>query len=639
MFVKFEKEEIERSIPERFEKIVRLHADGLAVKAGQRSFTYSDLNRAANRIAHAILEKRGQGSEPIALLFEHGIDAVAGIFATLKAGKFYVALEPSFPAERIAALLDDSQAGLIATNNRNADLAQDLAKGRCGLLNVDGIDEAFSCDNPALSLSPDDLAHIMYTSGSTGSPKGTVHTHRTLLQSAMVSTDRMHIGARDRLTLLHPVGFGASKLGLFTSLLSGASLLTFNVKSEGIPRLARWLIDEQITIFLSSPAVFRQLADALVDGEKPPSLRLIYLTGAPVTRPDFDLYKKIFAPEALLEIGLGSTEANMICSYTVSPDFSFPEDGVPAGQPLPGKGVLLLDENGKEVGPDQVGEIAVKSRHLSLGYWRQPQLTRAKFLPDPNGGKEGIYLTGDLGRKLPDGFLIHLGRKDLMVKIRGYPVEIWEIEKSLHLHPGVKEAGVAAWDRAAGEKYLAAYIVPHGKPAPTARELRGFLEEKLPDYMIPSVFMFLGSLPLTNGKLDRKALPKPEDKRPELTQSYAHARNETEQKLVRIWEQVLEVRPVGIHDNFFDLGGHSLAAARVVSGVIRGFQLEIPLQSLFQSPTVAEMAAVITANQGKQLGQTEMESILTELELLTEEEAARLLGNQNETGHEKHPAD
>ena len=206
-------------------------------------------------------------------------------------------------------------------------------------------------------------------------------------------------------------------------------------------------------------------------------------------------------------------------------------------------------------------------------------------------------MTVELGRRRPDGLLIYLGRKDLMVKIRGFRVELGEIESTLLKHPEVRAAGVRAWDQESGEKYLAAYVVPRTHTSPTVDELREFLKQTLPDYMIPSAFVFMDDLPLTNGKLDRTALPKPGNERPEMKTQYAIARGEVEQTLVGIWEQVLDVRPIGIHDNFFDLGGHSLAATRVVSSVISRFQLEIPLQSLFQSPTVAEMAVIITQNQ------------------------------------------
>jgi len=320
---------------------------------------------------------------------------------------------------------------------------------------------------------------------------------------------------------------------------------------------------------------------------------------------------------------MGTTETHAIGYCTVGPKFSYPKDGVLVGYPVPGKTILLLDDNGQEVECGQVGEIAVKTRYLASGYWRMPELTRAKFLPDPNGGSERIYLTGDLGQSLPDGFMIHRGRKDFQVKIRGYRIEISEIETALLGHPKVKDVGVVAWDQEPGEKYLVAYVAPHDDVAPTIDELHNFLKAKLADYMMPSAFMFLRSLPLTNGKLDRTALPRPDHKRPHFDLPYAPPQDHVETKLVQIWEEILDVRPIGIRDNFFDLGGHSLTASRVISRVIQMFQLELPIKALFDSPTVAEMASVIAANQANPVSQGELERMLSEVEAISYEEAQR----------------
>jgi len=634
-FVEFTKEEVEHSIPERFEKIVANFPNHLAVKTRHRSLTYEALNQTANRIARAILERRGKGSEPVALLFEHGIDIITGIFGIIKSGKYYVALDPSSPQERLNYILKDSDAQLLITNSHNLDFSRALSNDVRATLNVDESIDSFSSNNLGLSISPDDLAAIVYTSGSTGEPKGVIHTHRSSLHKLVDYVNDTGISADDGLTLIHSVSFGAAQTDIILSLLNGASLFPFDIKTEGIHSLAEWLKDEKITICHLPPTVFRQLAGLLSDQEKPAKLRLIFLSGAPITQQDFDLYKKNFSSQTLLQIGMGSTETGGICCAFVDQTFCFPEEGAPVGYPCPDKKVLLFDENGQEVGLGKRGMIAVKSRYLTMGYWNRPELTKITFLPDPNGANERIYLTADLGRILPDGFLIHLGRKDDQVKIRGYRVELAEIERALLSHPHIKDAGVVAWEREPGEKYLVAYIVPRQHPAPTISDFREFLRGKLPDYMMPSAFMFLDSLPVTNGKLDRTALPKPEGKRPELSQPYILHRSEIEQKLVQIWEEVLDIRPIGIHDNFFDLGGHSLAATRVVSQVIKKFQLEIPPQSLFQSPTVAEMAAVITEHQGKRLGEEELTSILTELESLTDEEAQKLLSDQTGTGQRR----
>jgi amino acid adenylation domain-containing protein len=583
-------EEIEQTVPERFEKIVRRYPQRLAIKAGDRSLTYEALNQTANRIAHAILARRGPGSEPVALLFEQGAGIIASLFGVLKAGKFYVALDPSFPKDRNEYMLEDSQASLIVTNHRNLELARTLKSTAVSLLDIDEIDDSLSAENLDLHASPIDHFAIRYTSGSTGKPKGVIETHRCRLHNAMAHTRRIRVCAEDRLSLLHSVSFASGDVQLYRALLNGAALFPFDIKTEGIPNLVEWLKQERITIYHSPPAVFRQLAESLSGIEKFPNLRVIHLSGAAIAPLDFELYKKNFSAGTLFDFHMGSTESGIIGSAVVDRTFSFPHEGSPAGYPAPDKTVLLLDENGHQVGRNEVGEIAVKSCYLTAGYWNDPELTRARFLSDPSGGDERTYLTGDLGRKLPDGFVTHLGRKDFQVKIRGYRVELGEIERALLTHPQIKDAAVVAWDREPGEKYLLTYVVSRAKPAPTVDELYDILKKKLPHYMMPSAFMFLESLPRPHGKLDCTALPLPDHKRPDLGQPYAPPQGEIEKRLVQIWEEVLNVRPIGIYDNFFDLGGHSLLAAKLFVRLDDEFGRLLPLGVLFAAPTVRLLA-------------------------------------------------
>jgi amino acid adenylation domain-containing protein len=609
------------SIPRQFEDVVRRYPDRLAVKMGDRALAYNELNSIANRIAYAINSRRGSRSEPVVLLLDHGIDVIAAIFGVLKAGKFYVVIDPSFPTERIEYIMTDAQPGLVVTNQQYTDLARTQTADRCEFFNIGEIDNSSCPDNFDLDVSPDNLVTIGYTSGSTGAPKGVVATHRTVAQTTGRRALRMGLKIDDRLTLLHSLSFGSGHGHFFISMLNGASLFPFDVKSDGIDRLAQWLKQEKLTVYHSSPSLFRQLAASLTGKKKLSNLRLVHLSGEPITRMDFNLYKDNFGPETLLEFGMGSTEARGIGSAVVDQTFAFPEEGTPIGYPRSHHKVLLIDENGREVRPGEIGEIAVKGPNLNPGYWRKANLTRAKFLSDPTNTIDRTYLTGDLAKMLPDGFLIHMGRKDLMVKIRGYRIEIGEIERALLLHPEVVNAGVAVWDREKGDNYLAAYVVPRLGSALTVSSLTDFLRKKLAGYMIPSVFVFLEALPLINGKLDRKALPKPDGRRPDLGVPYAPPQTETERELSQIWSSILSIDRVGIHDNFFDLGGHSLAASRVISRVIQTFQLELPIIALFDSPTIAEMAAIIGQNRTKLASDVEVARMLGELETMTDEEA------------------
>ncbi|MFQ5874601.1 MAG: amino acid adenylation domain-containing protein, partial [Dehalococcoidia bacterium] len=580
-FVPFKKEEIEQSIPARFEQQVRSYPDRLAVKTRKHELTYEALDKAANRVARAILAQRGTGEEPIALLFEHGAPAIVAILGVLKAGKFYVPLDSSYPRARITSMLEDAQAGLIVTNNQHLALASELAQHGCHVLDIDAIDDRLFTENLGLALSPDTLAAIFYTSGSTGQPKGVVQNHRNVLHFIMNYTNSAHICADDRLSLLHSCGFAASVRSIFGALLNGAPLFPFNLKEEGLAHLATWLIQEEITIYYSVPSTFRHFVGTLTGEEECPKLRLIKLAGEPVFKRDVELYKKHFSADCIFVNTLGASEALGFRQYFIDKATPITGSLVPVGYAVEGMEVLLLDEAGKEVGENCTGEIAVKSRYLSPGYWRQPELTRAAFLPDPAGGRECIYRTGDLGCMRPDGCLVYLGRKDLRVKIRGHRIDIAEIEQALLDHAAIKEVVAVAREDRPGDQRLVAYVVPARHPGPTVSELRRFLNERLPDYMIPLAFVMLDALPLTStGKVDRQALPALGRSRPELASPFVAARTSVEEVLVGIWTDVLGLEQLSIHDNFFELGGHSLLATQVISRLREVFHAELPLRSL-----------------------------------------------------------
>jgi amino acid adenylation domain-containing protein len=592
-FVDFKKEEIEQSIPDRFEKIVRKYSDRVAVKIRDQVVTYAEFNAMANRVARAILAQRGSQAEPVGLLFEKGVPQIAAMLGVLKAGKFFVPLDPSFPKARIAAVLKDSQADLMVTDRQNISLARDVASSCSGLIELESINRGISPEDLRLTVSPTSLALIFYTSGSTGEPKGVIQNHRNLLHNMMLRTNASHVCAHDRIALL-PSGTANAVTNAFFALLSGATLLPFDVQKEGGARLASWLLQEKISIcFISSP-LFRNLCETLTGEEKFPDLRVLRLRSEAVYRTDVDLYKKHFSSNCILINGLSSTETGPLSEYLIDHNTEIAGSEVPVGYPVEGKEILLLDDTGREIGGNEVGEIAVRSRYLSPGYWRRTDLTKSKFNPDPKGGDNHLYLTGDLGLMLPDGCLVHKGRKDYRVKIRGYGVEIAEVEKALLDHEAVREAVVVARDNELGEARLVAYYTSSSHPRPSVSDLRGFLTKKLPDYMIPSAFVTMDAIPLTpNGKVDRPAFPVPDNSRPKLNSIYVAPRTPREKELVNIWAEVLALDQIGIHDNFFALGGHSLLATRVISRIHENFQVELSLSHFFETPTIVALAGSI----------------------------------------------
>lgn len=636
IFEEFSKEDLETSIPKRFEKIVSIYSDRLALKEQNHTLTYDQLNKAANRVAHAILAQRGDRPEPVALLFSQDVQAIVAILGVLKAGKFYVPLDPNSPTARNAFIIEDCKTNALLTDRDNLQLAHQLGMNRkLSLIDTTRLDKIFADYNPSISSSPAFSACVLYTSGSTGEPKGVVQNHRNLLHWTKVHTNNIHICPNDRLTMLQRYTVASCLHNVLGSLLNGASLHPFDPRLGGA-ELVKWLIGEEITIYHSVVMVLRQIFDALSGTEEFSNLRVIRLSGMAITAGDVERYKQHYSAQCILLHVMGSTEAGTVPHFFIDHTTNFAGSAVPVGYSEEDSEIALLDENGAGVGIGEVGEIAVKSRYLAEGYWGQPRLTAAKFLPDPNGQNERIYLTGDLGQIGQDGCLFHLGRKDFQVNIRGFRVETGEVERTLLNHKAIREVVVTAQGDKFGDSRLVAYFVPTKKPGPKISELQRALKQKLPHYMVPSAFVEVDSFPLLpSGKINRKALVCPSDLRPDLEAPFLAPRFSTEAKLAKIWADVLGIDRVGIHDNFFDLGGHSLAASRVVSRVIQQFQLEIPLQSLFESPTVADMAAVITAHQGKTLDEQGLSTLLNELDSLSDEEAKRLEGEQrNENSDE-----
>ena len=594
-FIRFEKEEIEQSIPDRFEEQVRKYPQRIAIKTSSAELTYHELNQAANQVAHMVLEQIGAGEEPVALLFGQGDQAITAILGVLKAGEIFVPLDTSFPRSRIRYMAEEVRARLILTDSRNLSLARELAKDRCRVINIDELVPGLSTNNPGLPISPDAIARIVYTSGSTGEPKGVIQNHRNVLHAAMDNTNVFHICSYDCMTLLFTHAGAAGLTDIFQALLNGAALYQFDLKGEGVGRLDDWLIQNEISIYHSVPSVFRQFIGTLTGGQDLLKLRHLYIQGEPTYKSDIELYSQRFLPDCIFVNVLGSTEAHNFRWYFIDRETLIPGSNVPVGYDFTdGLKVLLLDDDGREVGFNCIGEIAVRSRYLSLGYWRRPDLTRAAFLDDPGGGDERIYLTGDLGRMSVDGCLEHLGRRDNQVQVRGYRVELAEIETVLVGLDIIKEAAVVAREDPSGGQRLVAYLVPVATPPPTVSDLRGRLEEKLPDFMVPSAFVFLGALPLLpSGKVDQLALPQPGPERPNLDSLFVAPRTPVEETLVKIWSEVLGLDQIGIHDDFLDLGGDSLMATQVFSRVVSTFRTDVPLRSFFEAPTVAHMAAVV----------------------------------------------
>jgi amino acid adenylation domain-containing protein len=609
-FTEFSKAELERTVPARFEDIVRKHPQRIALKFGTLKLTYNQLNKTANRLAHIIFSRCNHEEETVALLFDQGTDAIAAILGVLKAGKIYVPLDPAHPVERLSGIIRDSQAVLLITNTKNETLAHEIAPGKSNIVIIDNIDALVSDNDPGLPFSPDRLAYVLYTSGSTGRPKGVAHNHRNVLHDCMSYTNNLHICGADRIGLLASICVGASMHFIFAALLNGATLYPFDLRQKGTGYLADWLTNEKINLFQLSANVFRHFLDTLTSAEAFPDVRLVALGSSYVTKQDVDRFKKYFPENCILLNRLSSTESRTIRWNFIDRQTQIDGEIVPVGYPVEDKEIFLVDETGARLGPNEIGEIVVKSRYLATGYWRRDDFTRAKFMFDAENSGTRTYLTGDLGRMASDGCLEHLGRKDGRVKIRGYTVEPAEIETALLDHENIRETAVIGREDEAGDKRLVACLVVHQQPAPASSDLREFLSRKLPFFMIPSKFVFFDMLPITaSGKVDRISLVEQTQNRSEDMIVCMGPRTPVEEMVTAIWSGALGFKQLSVNHNFFDLGGHSLIATKILKEISELFQVNLELRDLFDNPTIEELALTITDQMAKDSGLLTLESL------------------------------
>ncbi len=592
-FRPFERAAIEQSIGARFEEQVAHGPDRLAVKFGAASFTYAQLNAEANQVAHAILAARGEEAEPVAVVVEQGISLVAATLGVLKAGKFYVPLESAHPRDRLAFMLRDSRASLVLASTTAAPLVRELAPNDLRIIDLGHLDRSLPRTNPALRLSPDAYACIYYTTGSTGPPKGVVDVHRNVLHNVMRYTNGLRITSDDRLTLLQSPSFSGAVSSMFAALLNGSASFPFDVRHSSSAALADYVEDGRITIYHSVPTILRSfLGGARVF----PSVRIVRLEGDQASVRDVELVRRHFAPHCVLVNGLGATETGIVRRHFMRVDTPLLGGVVPVGHAVEDMEVLILDDAARPLPTGSTGEIAVCSDYLALGYWHRPDLTHRAFVAAPNRAGRRMYRTGDLGRLRPDGCLEHLGRRDFRVKIRGETVEIADVEAALHQLPMIREAAVTARVDARGDQRLVAYFVAAPGPTPTASAIRQALASTLAPPSIPSWFESLDALPVNeNLKIDRSALPDRSRERPNLDAPYVPAHDPTQARIVHIWETLLDVAPIGIRDDFLDLGGDSLLAARMIAMAGDALDADLPLAILTTGSTVEHVAASVAS--------------------------------------------
>jgi amino acid adenylation domain-containing protein len=597
-FTFFKKDAIYQSISQRFEDQVALFPNNIALKIQNQELTYIQLNSLANCIAKTILLKTTITSEAISLLLDdNNISIIISIIAVLKACKIYVPLNPTYPKIRLAYILQDTKTKLLITDTKNLTLAKQLANQEIKIINIDEINMHFNSSNLGNSADHNTSAYILYTSGSTGKPKGILQTHRNILHFIMNYTNGLHICSTDRLSLVSSCSFSASVMDIFAAFLNGATLFPFNLKEITLIELSKLLISQKISVFHAVPTIFRHIFGSLDKDVLFITLRIIDLGGEPVRQSDIELFKKHCNPDCLLVNGYGCTELNVVRQFFINYNSQIKNSLVPVGYPVEDTEVMLLNEKDEKLGINQIGEIIIVSDYLTPGYWNNEEMNKSAFNHLTNNTQKRYFRTGDLGLFLKNNCLIHLGRKDFQIKIRGYRIEPTEIELALLKLPIIKEAVVVGRENVEEEKYLIAYIVITIEKPPTVTFFHKYLQEKLPSYMLPSVFVVVSSLPLTaTGKVDRLKLPDPNNERPYLENSYIQPTGSDEIILSDIISQVIKFKKVGIHDNFFELGVNSLIATQIVSRIKDIFQIDISLIDLFNSPTIAGLLSVIQQN-------------------------------------------
>jgi amino acid adenylation domain-containing protein len=601
-WTEFARGDIERSIPDRFEKLATKNPTHLALVSKDTELTYHELDASANQLAHAILGQRGPDAEPVGVLAGHGCPAVKATLAILKAGKFYVPLDPTYPRDRLRYMLDDTSASLIITDRRHLPIARELMHGNAQILTVDEFSTGLPEQPPTRDIGPEVIAGIYYTSGSMGRPKGIVYTHGYLLHNMANYGNTFHVSVHDRWTWLHSCSFSVSSTDILCPLLHGATLCPWNVQDDGLAGLGDWLDKVEITVFHWMATPFRSFASTLNLSREFSSVRLMIFGGEKLLTRDVRTFKEFFATECIFANRMGATEAGLWQVYFFDRNMPLLDSVVPVGYPIPEKLAVILDEAGDQLPPGNIGEIGVRSRHLPPGYWRQPELTRQKYHNAGSDSDTRLYLTGDLGRYRTDGCLEYCGRKDSQVKIRGHRIETSEVENVVRELHGILETVVIPRERSADEHELTCYFVSIPGTSVVEDAVRRHLLGKLPAYMIPTTFMRVDALPRNaNQKIDVAALPIPSVASNRKADGFVPAGDPLQRHLVELWQTILDVRPIGIDDDFFELGGDSLQGMRVVNQLQPLLESALHVPPLFENPTIATYAKFLEANYGEQL--------------------------------------
>jgi amino acid adenylation domain-containing protein len=586
-----------RTVIDAFETWVRRAPTAVALRTVDTEATYDELNQAANRSAHAILGHVGPRQLPIGVAVADDVEYTAAMIGVLKSANILMPLSLDDPPERIRDIVERADTRLVITDDAQGDRFDTLDLPGVSILRLREI-PTDPVSNPACEIEPTQAATLMFTSGSTGSPKGVARPH-----SAWVTGSRYEpiaVGPTDRFSQLHPPSFSPAFGNTFRAFSAGATLCRFDVRRSGVHRLARWIDENRLTVLNMGPALLRNLLSTIDPDTRFDTVRAVFTAAAPLLRGDVDMFRRHFPPTTPLVNVLATAENGIVSTFVVARDTVVTDAVVPVGYPVPGVEVLVLDEAGEPVPAGTPGILHVASESSTDGYWRDPERTQASFSPHPGGANRRMYRSGDLVTQAEDGCLRYIGRSDDRVKVRGYAVDLTEVEAAIGSLDRVKE-GVVIPVAEAGDHRLSAFLVATDPASPPDHpSLRRLLAERLPSYAIPSTFVILETLPMTvRGKVDRRALAAHLPDEAQRSWPIALPVDELEQSLVEIWEGVLGMAPIGVDDHFFDmLGGSSMQGLQVFAEIARKLDRDLAPTVLLEAPTVSKLAAILRTGQG-----------------------------------------
>lgn len=604
-YLGFPKEDIETSIVALFHRSVQQNAKKLCAVSSGKAFSYNQLNTMTDHIAKALLAK-APSAEPkrYALYFEHDVTILPGVFGVLKSGNAYIPLDTHSPKDRLVQILEDASATAILISSSSESTFKEVFGefDQIPVYTIESLDEEGK--NIALSLpevKADDIAYILYTSGSTGNPKGVVQNHRNVLHHMRNWTNSLKIGSDDRLTLFSSFAWDSAVQDMFGALLNGATLYPLDLRTRDLKTLASWLEEKGITVLHATVPLFRKFAKSMSKEKaaKLSKLRAMALGGDAMHKGDIEMYKSLFPDTCYLLNMYGATESSSALYYVMDHHTELEGEIVPIGYPADETEIMILKNGVEQRAHSIVGEIGIKSKHVAAAYWNNAELEQKYFTQDRQDPTKRVYMTGDLGRVLENGAIEYVARKDFQIKIRGFRVGLGELESFIAGHEAIKDVIVIAREDLGEEKELVAYYVPKPTFQINPEDLRNYLLNKVPDYMIPRFIMELGTLPLTiRGKIDREALPVPEKVIRNVSNiSIEKPRDLVEEKLVDIWQETLKVSPIGIRDNFFSLGGHSLLGFEMFEKVEEVFKITVEPVALYRGAATIELLANTIRNR------------------------------------------